>query len=58
MPHAPLRHLPAALLAALLVSLAGCGGGSADTQAGAGCGLHSTAQQAAAAVRHRSSIRL
>ncbi|MGK5003918.1 Ig-like domain-containing protein [Janthinobacterium sp. LB2P70] len=43
MPHAPLRHLPAALLAAFLVSLAGCGGGSADTQAGAGCGLHSTA---------------
>lgn len=42
-PHAPLRHLPAALLAAFLVSLAGCGGGSADTQAGAGCGLHSTA---------------
>ena len=42
-PHAPLRHLPAALLAALLVSLAGCGGGSADNQAGAGCGLHSTA---------------
>nr|WP_314605914.1 Ig-like domain-containing protein [uncultured Janthinobacterium sp.] len=43
MPHAPLRHLPAAVLAAFLVSLAGCGGGSADTQAGAGCGLHSTA---------------
>ncbi|MBW3500812.1 Ig-like domain-containing protein [Janthinobacterium sp. NKUCC08_JDC] len=43
MPHAPLRHLPAALLAAFLVSLAGCGGGSADTQTGAGCGLHSTA---------------
>ncbi|MEX0144317.1 hypothetical protein MRBLMS1_005238 [Massilia sp. LMS1-1-1.1] len=43
MPHASLRHLPAALLAAFLVSLAGCGGGSADTQAGAGCGLHSTA---------------
>ncbi|MCC7642561.1 MULTISPECIES: Ig-like domain-containing protein [unclassified Janthinobacterium] len=43
MPHPPLRHLPAALLAAFLVSLAGCGGGSADTQAGAGCGLHSTA---------------
>ena len=42
-PHAPLRHLPAALLAAFLVSLAGCGGGSADTQTGAGCGLHSTA---------------
>lgn len=43
MPHAPLRHLPAALLAAFLASLAGCGGGSADTQTGAGCGLHSTA---------------
>ncbi|WP_402718107.1 Ig-like domain-containing protein [Janthinobacterium rivuli] len=46
MPLAPLRrprHLPAALLAAFLVSLAGCGGGSADTQAGAGCALHSTA---------------
>ncbi|MDQ4624455.1 Ig-like domain-containing protein [Janthinobacterium lividum] len=37
------RHLPATLLAAFLVSLAGCGGGSADTQAGAGCSLHSTA---------------
>lgn len=46
MPLAPLRrprHLPATLLAAFLVSLAGCGGGSADTQAGAGCALHSTA---------------
>ena len=43
MPLAPLRHLPATLLAAILVSLVGCGGGSADTQAGAGCGLHSTA---------------
>ena len=42
-PHAPLRHLSAALLAAFLVSLAGCGGGSADTQAGAGCSLHGTA---------------
>ncbi|WP_051958469.1 Ig-like domain-containing protein [Janthinobacterium sp. RA13] len=31
------------MLAAFLVSLAGCGGGSADTQAGAGCALHSTA---------------
>lgn len=37
------RHLSAAVLAAFLVSLAGCGGGSADTQAGAGCALHSTA---------------
>ncbi|WP_425251523.1 Ig-like domain-containing protein [Janthinobacterium sp. NFX145] len=46
MPLAPLRrprHLPATLLAAFLVSLAGCGGGSADSQAGAGCALHSTA---------------
>ena len=43
MPHAPLHRLPAAFLTALLVSLAGCGGGSADTQAGDGCGLHSTA---------------
>ncbi|WFR77015.1 Ig-like domain-containing protein [Janthinobacterium rivuli] len=46
MPLAPLRRprrLPATLLAAFLVSLAGCGGGSADTQAGAGCALHSTA---------------
>lgn len=49
MPHAPLHRLPAAvlpatLLAALLVSLAGCGGGgSTDSQAGAGCSLHSTA---------------
>lgn len=37
------RHLPAAVLVTILVSLAGCGGGSADTQAGAGCALHSTA---------------
>ena len=49
MPHAPLHRLPAAvlpatLLAALLASLAGCGGGgSTDSQAGAGCSLHSTA---------------
>ena len=44
MPHAPLHRLPATLLAALLVSLAGCGGGgSTDSQAGAGCSLHSTA---------------
>lgn len=51
MPLARLRHprhlpavlLPATLLAAFLVSLAGCGGGSADTHAGAGCSLHSTA---------------
>lgn len=44
MPHAPLHRLPAAFLTALLVSLAGCGGGgSADSQAGAGCSLHSTA---------------
>ncbi|PVX36228.1 Ig-like domain-containing protein [Janthinobacterium sp. 78] len=44
MPHAPLRHLPAALLTAILVSLVGCGGGgSTDSQAGAGCSLHSTA---------------
>ncbi|PIF08151.1 Ig-like domain-containing protein [Janthinobacterium sp. 13] len=51
MPLARLRHprrlpaalLPATVLAAFLVSLAGCGGGSADTQAGAGCSLHSTA---------------
>jgi len=43
-PHAPLRHLPATLLAALLISLTGCGGGgSSDSQAGAGCSLHSTA---------------
>lgn len=42
-PHAPLRHLPAALLAALLVSLAGCGGGGTDTQLSGGCSLHSTA---------------
>jgi hypothetical protein len=45
-PYAHLRrprHLPAALLAALLAALAGCGGGSADTQASAGCALHSTA---------------
>ncbi|NVI85079.1 Ig-like domain-containing protein [Janthinobacterium sp. BJB401] len=43
MPLARPRHLPATLLAAFLVSLAGCGGGSADSQAGAGCALHSTA---------------
>ena len=47
MPLALLRprpHPPAAWLAALLVSLAGCGGGgSTDSQAGAGCSLHSTA---------------
>ncbi|PHV50660.1 Ig domain-containing protein [Janthinobacterium sp. BJB301] len=41
--HLPAVLLPATLLAAFLVSLAGCGGGSADTQAGAGCSLHSTA---------------
>ena len=44
MPHAPLHRLSATLLAALLVSLAGCGGGgSTDSQADAGCSLHSTA---------------
>ncbi|MDN2700594.1 Ig-like domain-containing protein [Janthinobacterium sp. SUN100] len=41
--HLPAALLPATVLATFLVSLAGCGGGSADAQAGAGCSLHSTA---------------